>query len=123
MSKRALTHPRFLAKLPDIYPFKAAIQQATASGTSFGTLVETWATVSGLGLIDCRVAPVLAQEMRGPQFTQLVTTHQIALRGYYPQIVETMRAVVDDVGWDIQGVEYDGNKITTRLHVLAVTLA
>jgi hypothetical protein len=122
MSKRALTHPRFLAKLPDVYPYKAAIQQATASGTSFGTSVNTWATVSGLGLIDCRVAPVQAQETRAPMLTELITTHQINLRGYYPQIQETMRALVDGAGWDIQGVEHDGNHITTRLRVLAVTL-
>src|SRR5690348_16471135 len=104
MTKHALTHPRMMAKLPDFYPSKAAIQQATASGTSFGTPVQTWATVSGLGLIDARVSPIRAFEQRMSQFTQLDATHMVALRGYYPQVQETMRAYIDASAWDITGV-------------------
>lgn len=130
MSKRSLTHPRFVgtANMPNFWPSKMAIQQAVMSGTSMGTQVQTWATVSGLGLIDCRVAPMTLQaptgvnEPRLEMMSYLTTTHQIALRGYYPEIRETMRAFVDDEAWDIKGVEHDAGGTLTRLRVNRVDL-
>lgn len=128
MSKHALTHPRFLGYLPDFYPSKLAVQQAVMSGTSYGTQVPTWSTVQDLGLIDCRIAPMTIQsptgvnEPRLETLSYLTTTHQIALRGYYPQIEATMRAVVDDEAWDIKGTEHDANHTMTRLRVNKVEI-
>jgi hypothetical protein len=125
---RPLTHPRLLDRLPNFYPEKATIQQATASGNSFGDQTLVWASVSGLVNLDCRVAPLtiqtptFANEARLEALTYHTTTHQIAMRGYYPEIQETMRALVDNVDWDIKGVEHDGQGVTTRLRVNRVEL-
>lgn len=128
MSRRALTHPLMLGRIPHFYPSKATIQQATASGNSFGDQTLTWATVANLQDLECRVSPLtvntptFTNEASLETMTYLTTTHHIAMRGYYPEIRETMRALVDEDAWDIQGVEHDGQNVTTRLRVNRVEL-
>lgn len=128
MARRALVHPQLLINLPLFYPSKATIQQAVASGNSFGDQTLTWTDVPNLSEIECRIAPLTIQtptftnEARLEMLTYLTTTHHIAMRGYFPQIQESMRALIDDDAWDIKGVEHDGQNVTTRLRVNQVTL-
>lgn len=129
MARRALIHPGMLGALPLFYPSKATIQQAVPSGGRFGDQTFTWSLVPNLLDIDCRIAPLTVQtptfanEARLENLTYLTTTHHVALRGWFPQIQETMRALIDDVAWDIKGVEHDGQaSMTTRLRVNRVDL-
>lgn len=128
MQPRPIVDPRMTGKLGGFYPSVATIEQATETRDSFGSPVLAWASVEGLSGIPCRVAPLTIQtptfsnEAKLELLTYLTTTHHVALQGYYPQIETTMRAVIDGVIWDIQGVEHDGQGSTTRLRVNRVEL-
>ena len=55
--------------------------------------------------------------MRSENQIYVNATHHVALGGYYPDITENMAAIVDEVTYDIEGVEWDGNQKTTRIWV------
>lgn len=128
MARRALVHPQMLNRLPQFYPSEATIESGVESRDSFGSPTLTWTVLANHRDIPCRISPLTVQtptftsEARLESLTYLTTTHHIALRGYFPEIEATMRAVIDDVAWDIKGVEHDGQNVTTRLRVNRVEL-
>ncbi len=115
-----IIHPGMLAALPNHYPATCTIQGATTTQSGTGALSQSWANVTGLVSLPCRLAPVNATEVRQATGTFAEATHTIALAGYYSAIVETQRAVVGGVNYDIVGVQHDGNSKSTRLLVRLV---
>lgn len=115
-----IIHPGMLAALPNHYPSTCTIQGATPTQSGTGALSLSWANVTGLVSLPCRLAPINATEVRQATGTFAESTHTIALAGYYAAVV-AQRAVVGGVAYDIVGVQHDGNGKSTRLLVRLVT--
>jgi head-tail adaptor len=111
-----------LGMLGKFYPSACTIQVSTATQDAAGQPVLTWSTLAGHSALDCRVAPAMAEERKRDDLVLDRTTHTIALAGYYATITPAMRAIVGTSTYDILGVEYDGNGMTTRLRVEIVTV-
>lgn len=119
-----IVHPEMLARLQaNFYPSVCAIQSATETPDSFGQLQQSWSNLAGHGAIPCRVAPESNPrgEIRDQAQTFAVHRWRIVLNGYYPSIIEKMRAVVNATAYDIERVEHDGNEEMTRLVCRIVT--
>jgi hypothetical protein len=116
-----IIHPEMLSRVqPNFYPSSCTLQQATESADSYGQLIPTWANFSGHVGISCRLSPgtpTSGDELRTQ--VQIYTVHSwiIAFNDYYPDIIETMRAVIDGTSYEIEQVQHDGNNKTTRLRV------
>lgn len=98
----------------------ATIQRPSGTFSSSGVPDGAWVDV--LADIRCQLAPIAltggavnGSELRQHYDTLTRDPRHILLDGYYPQIDETMRAVIDGVPWDIESVEHDSQKRMTRL--------
>ena len=116
-----LIHPDMLTRLPRFYPATCTIQEPTLVNT-YGEVSYTWANVTGMVSIPCRVTPVQQRsaEVSTPEQVYWVDWVRIALAGDY-EVEPDQRAVVDSVNYDIRGVEHDGNAVTTYLMCRVVT--
>lgn len=113
-----IIHPQMLARVrPNFYPSLCTIQEATDTADSYGQPIPAWDDLADHIDLACRIAPDSGNEMRSQIQIYAVHGWTVALNGYYPDILETMRAVVDDVIYDILQVQHDGNNQTTRLRV------
>ena len=125
---RSIVHPRFLDRLPQFYPSRCNIQQATEARSALGSVTRTWAAVTDLQNLPCTLAPFVQQgptgqsEVEREMMTTFGVTHHLALRGYFPDIHPTMQALVDGETYDIEAVEHDSHHQTTRLKLIKVTL-
>lgn len=118
MQQRGLVHPHMLERVqPNFYPSLCTIMQPNGARDSVGYKVPRPTILQGHADIPCRIAPRSTREVRTEDIVYVNATHHVALGGYYPDIAEQMAAVVDDVTYDIEGVEWDGNQKTTRLWV------
>jgi len=118
MRSHGLVHPRFLERLtPQFYPSVGETRQAVVTRNEYGEEVHEWVALSGCDAKPCRVSPRNSREARTAEQVYATATHHIALAGYYPSIGPEMREIVDDIVYDIEGVEFDGQGKTTRLYV------
>lgn len=121
MRQHGIVHPEMLARIqPNFYPSLCTIQESTDARDTFGQQIPAWLNVSDLEDLPCRISPRNTREVRSEDQVYVDATHQVALAGYYPTIHEGMQAVVDDLPYEIEGVEWDGNQKTTRLFVRIV---
>ena len=115
-----MIHPSMLAAVKGVvYPSRCTIQVGVATQDEYGQEHPIWGDLVGHVGIPCRIAPSgagAATEKVQPEQTYAETTHIIGLAGYYPGILPTMQAVVDGFAYGIEGVEHDGNRVTTRLY-------
>ena len=120
---RDLTHPRLAEKLADFFPQTVTIQQASIIQDAFGEGIPTWSNVVGLVGLPCQLYTAKAggSERRGEDFTVATATHFVLLRGYYPAVLVTMRALVGAIVLNILAVTQDSQTLTTRLECEAVT--
>ena len=113
-----LIHPNMLTRLqPNFYPSSCTIQEATEAADSYGQLIPTWGNLAEHVDLNCRIAPEGGSEQRAQIQVYAIHQWRVALNGYYPTIIETMRAVVDGVTYEIEQVVHDGNDKMTRLSV------
>lgn len=118
MNKHGIVHPRMMEALqPNFYPSVCTIQDLNATRDSVGQLIPNPTDLAAHIDLPCRIAPRSTREVRTENQIYVNATHHVALNGYYPDIDEVMTAVVDGVAYDIEGVEHDGNRKTSRLFV------
>ncbi len=121
MRQHGIVHPEMLARIqPNFYPSLCTIQESNPVRDTFGQQIPAWANVVDLVDLPCRISPRSTREVRSENQVYVDATHQVALVGYYATIHEGMQAVVDDLAYEIEGVEWDGNQKTTRLFVRIV---
>ena len=124
---RALVHPRLMANIANHYPDSCTVQSSTPSRGSAGSVTLSWANLAGHVNAPCSVGPVSLslpniQEFKRENNTPVIASHHIALRGHYPAVTATMRAIVSGHTYDILAVEHDSHGMTTRLRVREVTV-
>ncbi len=113
-----------LAQSAGMFPNLCTIQSAGATVNAMGAPVVTpFSDITGLVDIPCHSAPPAIEDVRGSDElrkvdrTDIRQMRHVLLAGYYPTIVQNMRAVVDGVAWNIVGVESDSFDSQTRLMV------
>ena len=113
-----MIHPSMLVAMPGgVYPSLCTIQIGGGTPDAYGHVEPvTWSDLAGYADIPCRIAPRSASEHRRAEQVYAEATHTVGLQGYYPAIRAAMRAVADGIVYDIEGVEHDGNRATTRLY-------
>ena len=108
--------------LASICTIQSPSQTASASGQPN---LGVWTNVSGLVNLPCMFAPLLPDsartmiqdEIKNMEYTEEMTVFHVLLNGYYPQVLQVYRAVIDGNPYDILGVESDSQKQMTRLAV------
>jgi hypothetical protein len=118
-----------VALLPDFaFPSLGTVTKRTIVQLPSGQWFETWLPSDDPTLVDiqCRKTPLILQRpATGEEVVDFVTMvdvtqEMVALKGYYPQIDEVDRFLIDGVNWDIKTVEHDGNHVYTRLRLEVV---
>ena len=118
MRQHGIVHPLMLERIqPNFYPSLCTIMQPNGVRDEVGYLAPSPTILNGHADLPCRIAPRSTREVRSENQIYVNATHHVALGGYYPDITENMAAIVDEVTYDIEGVEWDGNQKTTRLWV------
>lgn len=123
MNQLGIVHPGLLPKLaPNHYAGTVTIQESSPTNDSAGQEIPNWANLAGHVDLSCRKAPQqqFSREARSQAQIYAVHVWEIAIAGYYPTITEEMRAVVDGINYDIELVQLDGNRKTTRLQARKV---
>lgn len=104
-----------LDMLKAFYPAAVTIQAATLTRDTFGAPAETWTDVDGLDDLGGQLAPASEDKLQRLGLTVEKTTHILALRGHYPDVLPPYRAVIDDVAYEITGVRHDSQGLHTYL--------
>lgn len=117
----SIVHPRLLASLRGLFPSSCTIQVPADTNTKGDVSAAPWADLAGHTGLACRVAPAGGAEIKGAGLIYAMTSHSIALAGYYPLVTAHMRALVDGQAYDIEAVEHDGSHVQTRLRAQIVT--
>lgn len=124
MNPLALIHPDMLEDLPQFFSSTCTIQSLTVSADTYFDEVDSWSTLHTA--IPCAIAfPGLkggGMEVKRSDMTYVVASHIVDLAGYYPDITETMRAVVGSLTLDILLVQADSHHKMTRLTCQVVTV-
>lgn len=128
VNRPALIHPQLMESLtPVFYDSEVTIQANTPTRDSIGGVTDGFDEVTGLMDLACSIAPLSdagpsgSREQRGVALT-VTTDHLLcAIPQYLPQITDEMRAVVNDVVWNITGSQADSHQTMTRLVLEKVT--
>jgi hypothetical protein len=109
---RSLVDPRMTTSLPEgFFASRVTIQD------------EAGVDVPGLVNLACAEGPGIrpdSGERRSPDLTVMSRERILLLTGFFPEIQEHWRAVVDGVAHDILAVEPSSSRAMTRLSVEAV---
>jgi len=110
-----IVHSSLLSRLGRFYPTTATIQTYTTTQDTYGADVMAWANLAGHIDLTCWIAAAGGQELKRTDSTIAISTHRIALAGYYPAIEAQMRAVSGASTYDILAVAHDSQSKTTSL--------
>ncbi len=118
--KKRLFSTRFIDSLDRFFTETCKIQEKETSQSDSGEPeIDSWTDV--YSVINCAIGKKEQKEARGETMTITTVTHRIILQGYYPDITSEMRAQVNNVNYNIQGVEPDYMLQKTSLSVEKVT--
>ncbi len=115
-----LIHPGLLVNLRNFFASQCTIRQSTVTQDSIGGESHNWADLAGHTNIPCTIAPSGGREVKRSDMAYVIATHHVTLAGHYPQVQETMKAVVDGLELEIALVEHDSHQVTTRLACVLV---
>jgi len=107
---RSIVDPRLMGALESHFPDRCTVQYLTETMDADGQVVKTW--TDRHSDVPCIVMPLKGREIRGPNQTYVVANTSIALQDYYPDIVESDRAIVGSTTYDILLVESPLNTMT-----------
>jgi SPP1 family predicted phage head-tail adaptor len=102
---------RMFSELYRFYPNTCTIQQVTETQDAAGQAIKSWSDTLMVALA-CRVVPASGGERQQATGIYAVMTHTINLDGYYPAIVEKMRAVVGATNYNILLVMHSTDMVT-----------
>jgi head-tail adaptor len=122
---RSLIHPRMTARLtPTFYPDNVAVQVPSGGRDSTGDVIDTWATVTALRALPCRITPTGGQQERQAAYgTVTEATHAVLIPGDYEGDITTKHRLLAASGaiYDVLAVAADSAHATTRVLVRQVS--
>jgi hypothetical protein len=122
-----LLHPNLLTALgTTFFGSTVDIQEASVGQNSYGEVALTWSNLSGHAGLNGALAPMVGSVPRQAEGDRadLTPTDQdwhCTLKGNYPSITTSHRAVISSVAYDIEAVEHDSHSTMTRLRLRRVT--
>lgn len=117
MAKRRLFRMGLLESLHLFYPAVCTLQSVTLTRDAYGQPAETWADEEDLTDLRGMLTPATEDKLRQYGLSVELTTHILALAGYYPTITPAMRVLVDEVAYTIRGVRHDAHGLQTHVGV------
>ena len=116
MRQNGIIHPKMPVSLSYLFPSTVSIQSYTSTASASGEETKTWATVSGLSGLPCRVSPTGGIKSKSTLLVYSKATHVITIPAKYTNITVKMRAV-DDAGvtYEIIAVLHDDEDVLTKL--------
>jgi hypothetical protein len=123
MRQGEIVHYGMLENLYRFFPRKVTIKQLVpASQNGYGEPVTgSWTDFEGLVELPCQIAPAEGEKQKKADMSPVIYTHRIVIAGYYPEIQENYRAVLDDdTEFEIVKKENDSQQKTTPLKVRLV---
>jgi hypothetical protein len=131
--RQEIIHYGILDNLWRFFPRKVTIKRFTpGTQDTYGEkTVGTWEVVTTydsygvqeyvLEDLQCAISPASGGEEKRANMTPVIYDHRIVISGYYEDIQENYRAVMDDgTEFDIVKKEHDSQQITTPLLVRLV---
>jgi len=121
--ERTIIHYGMLDKLFRFFPRTVTIQQfIPGTQDTYGEkTVGTWTDITALTDLPCQISPASGEEQKRADMTPMLYDYRIVIAGYYNDIQENYRAVMDDdTAFDIVRIEHDSQQITTPLLVKLV---
>ncbi len=118
-----LVHPELLNSIPERWPSTCRIEIREEGTDEYGQPVDDWVTFVDeedfeYEEISAVRAPSGGREIKQDDKTYTVSELDIVLKGYYPKINETMRAVINNAEiYNILLVENSSQDEITRLAV------
>jgi head-tail adaptor len=100
---RGIVDPRLMGALESHFPDRCTVQYLTETADADGQVVKTWTDRHTDA--PCNVTPLKGREIKRPNQTYVVANTSIALQDYYPDIVESDRAIVGGTTYNILLVE------------------
>ena len=100
---RGIVDPRLMGALESHFPDRCTIQYLTETVDADGQVTTAWK--DRYVDVACNVSPLKGREIRGKNQTYVVANTSIALQDYYPDIVESDRAIAGSTTYDILLVE------------------
>jgi hypothetical protein len=117
-----LLHPSFFAHMSAFFPQTCNIIERGGMIDSYGAMTSDWKTVEGMASVQCALAIPTGGKQWRSDMSPTIIGQQIVLAGYFPNINESMRAVVDGSTYDIMLVEHNPTHEITRLTVQKATV-
>lgn len=108
----SVVHEGLHAALGKFFPSLVEIQAATVTQRPNGERVESWATA---WVRYGNFAQLTATEVRDGVMTRVPAGYALNLAGYYPEITNAHRVVVDYETFNIAAVVHDSVAGSTRL--------
>lgn len=124
MRQGTIVDPRLLPQLvkAGFFPFTATIQAPTQARGTAGGVTTTWTTVPGLEAIPATKDVTGGVEQRGTEMIVEEIFTRIQLAGYFADIDESMRCLLDDgTIWDLYAVDSDPMRTMSQLTCRKVT--
>ena len=141
MPRMPLVHPEMKNMMPEQYPDLCTIQAKVEIEDEYGQPKEEWVdyypdwkdevsdpdaklradepTVDHREL-DALLASTGGRKIKEEDKTYTIAEYHISLKGYYPEIEENMRAVIDNTNYNILLTEETSRDNRTRLAVEVV---
>lgn len=108
--------PGRLTYLADFYPDTCTIEEPVSVALSGGEKhITGYVAFAGHSNLPCAVGRPSGGEQKLREANPTITSHRIALRGYYPAIKREMRGVVSGQAYDILAIEHDQHRTQTYL--------
>jgi hypothetical protein len=119
---RALLHPRaFTAGLVNHFAQRCTIFERGNTLDEAGQPDIDWTPLAGHQDIPCVKGSLPGQanqsERRRFGYTASIDEQSVLLRGYWPDITDTMRARIDGVNYSITGVDHESQAALTRIRI------
>jgi len=128
---RTIIHPKLFTEMPQFFPSRCSIYPLVQVRNPLGELIATppdeWLDgaepiIEDIPCIIADLARPVETEIRTPDSTYIAVARRLMLSGFYPEIDEHMRAVVDGVVYDIRGVDPSAVGSHTELVVEVVSI-
>ena len=108
------THPRLLERLGVFFEHEVDVQENKGTRNTVGEIAADWQTVTGLGSVACSTSNLKVSGVQtGDKKFSMVDSFVVALDGYYPQIDDNMRIVLDGANtYHILSVHHSDDVLT-----------
>ena len=125
MALRTIIDPRMQNAIPDLWPSRVSFFNVVTTPNVEGQpVVTTYTAIPSMTNLECRLAPffshqgrVTDNEIRGSKITELFQYRTCKINGNIPAVPRKMVAVVNEIMYQVRGVEQDSQSFCTQVRL------